>query len=54
VKTLRAVQRAHILDVLAQVQWKIEGYNNAAWILGLKPSTLRSLMARLQITRVKP
>jgi formate hydrogenlyase transcriptional activator len=48
---LRDVERAHILRVLAARNWRIEGSSGAAEVLGLKPSTLRSLMQRLKIRR---
>jgi formate hydrogenlyase transcriptional activator len=43
--------RAHMLSVLARTRWTIEGTNGAAARLGLHPSTLRSQMHRLGITR---
>jgi transcriptional regulator with GAF, ATPase, and Fis domain len=49
--TLRDVERAHILRILAARNWRIEGCHGAADLLGLKPSTLRSLMHRLNIQR---
>jgi transcriptional regulator with GAF, ATPase, and Fis domain len=49
--TLRDVERGHILRILAARNWRIEGRQGAADILGLKPSTLRSLMHRLNIQR---
>jgi formate hydrogenlyase transcriptional activator len=49
--TLVDVERAHIVKVLEQCGWKIEGKDGAAAILGLKPSTLRSRLAKLQISR---
>ncbi len=45
VKLLRVLQAAH---------WTIEGPGGAAWRLGLHPSTLRSRMRRLGITRPRP
>ncbi len=50
-KDLAAVERRHIVDVLAQCGGKIKGTGNAAEQLGLKPSTLRSRMKKLQILR---
>jgi transcriptional regulator with GAF, ATPase, and Fis domain len=49
--TLIDVERRHILRVLAAHQWRVEGRGCAAHVLGLKPSTLRSRMAKLGITR---
>ena len=43
--------RAHILEVLEQKNWVIEGKGGAAVALGLAPSSLRSKMKRLSIER---
>ena len=48
---LQAVERARILRALDASQWKIKGDGNAASRLGLAPSTLRSKMKMLDITR---
>jgi PAS domain S-box-containing protein len=48
---LAAVQRNHILSVLQECDWKIKGAGNTADRLGLKVSTLRSRMKKLQLTR---
>jgi len=48
---LEDVQRAHIRRVLDACDWKIDGKGHAAARLGLNPSTLRSWMERLGITR---
>lgn len=48
---LESVERAHILRVLEQTGWTVEGKKGAATILGLAPSTLRSRMALLAIRR---
>jgi transcriptional regulator with GAF, ATPase, and Fis domain len=50
-KRLEGVQREHILKVLGDTRWKIEGKAGAAAILGLKPSTLRFRIRRLGIER---
>ena len=50
-KTLAAVERDHILQVLEQVYWKVSGKNSAAEILGLDRSTLRARMLKLGIQR---
>jgi formate hydrogenlyase transcriptional activator len=52
--TLEAVERRHILTVLRQTQWVIEGPRGAAQILGLHPNTLRSRLKKLGITRSAP
>jgi PAS domain S-box-containing protein len=49
--TLMDLERAHIIQVLNQARWKIEGPKGAAVILGLHPSTLRSRMQKLGIQR---
>ncbi|NQT13920.1 MAG: sigma 54-interacting transcriptional regulator, partial [Planctomycetes bacterium] len=48
---LEAIDRAHIVRVLEDCDWKIKGTNNAADRLGLKPSTLRYRMKKLGIRR---
>jgi transcriptional regulator with GAF, ATPase, and Fis domain len=52
--TLEAVERRHILTVLRQTRWVIEGPRGAAQILGLHPNTLRSRLKKLGITRSAP
>jgi PAS domain S-box-containing protein len=49
--TLDAKQYSHIIAVLQQTGWVIEGPRGAAKILGLHPNTLRSRMKRLGIRR---
>jgi PAS domain S-box-containing protein len=49
--TLDEVQRQHILAVLQKTGWRVSGKRGAAAILGLKPTTLESRMARLGIKR---
>jgi formate hydrogenlyase transcriptional activator len=49
--TLTDVERRHIVRVLGDVRWRIEGSGGAAQVLGLKPSTLRSRMLKLGIAR---
>jgi len=48
---LEAVEREHILKVLDETRWKIEGKTGAAAILGLNPSTLRFRIRKLGIER---
>jgi formate hydrogenlyase transcriptional activator len=48
---LAIVERNHILTVLEQTDWVIEGPRGAATILGLHANTLRSRMKKLGITR---
>jgi transcriptional regulator with GAF, ATPase, and Fis domain len=49
--SLDDLEREHIIRVLENTNWKIEGPNGAAKLLGLKPSTLRNRMAKLGIQR---
>jgi formate hydrogenlyase transcriptional activator len=49
--SLEEVERRHILSVLERTGQVINGANGAAAILGLHPSTLRSRMEKLGITR---
>jgi transcriptional regulator with GAF, ATPase, and Fis domain len=49
--TLAAVERRHIRSVLEQTGWRVSGRHGAAEILGLKPTTLESRMAKLGIKR---
>ncbi|MGZ8094842.1 MAG: sigma 54-interacting transcriptional regulator [Methylosarcina sp.] len=48
---LTEVERDHIVRVLEATGWRIRGSAGAAEILGLKPSTLESRMAKLGIRR---
>ena len=50
-KTLREVERAHILAVLRETHGVIEGSNGAARTLGMHPNTLRHRMEKLGIKR---
>jgi len=49
--TLDDVARVHILQVLTEAEWVIEGHRGAALRLGLHPNTLRSRMQKLGIKR---
>jgi DNA-binding NtrC family response regulator len=49
--TLEDMERNHILRVLKETDWVIEGKEGAAAVLGLRPSTLRSRMQKLGIKR---
>ena len=49
--SLTAAERGHILAALQQTKWKLEGPDGAARALNLNPSTLRSRMKKLGITR---
>jgi PAS domain S-box-containing protein len=48
---LESVERDHIVAVLNQSKWVIEGPRGAAHVLGLHPNTLRSRMKKLGVTR---
>ena len=48
---LEDVERAHVLRVLGETGWAVEGEQGAARRLGLAPSTLRSRMKKLGIVR---
>ena len=50
-ENLNGVERRNILQTLEGCDWKIKGEGNAASQLGLKPSTLRSRMNKLGISR---
>ena len=50
-KALEDVEREHILDVLDETDWIIDGKRGAASILGMNPSTLRSRMQKLSIRK---
>jgi len=49
--TLEEVERRHVLSVLEQTGWKIDGENGAARTLNLHPNTLRSRLKKLGIHR---
>jgi chemotaxis protein methyltransferase CheR len=50
-KTMEAVERNHILQVLELTNWKVSGKGSASEILGLDRSTLRARMAKLNIQK---
>jgi len=50
---LEEVQRNHILKILNEIQWKIDGKEGAAVLLDIKPSTLRDRMKKFGIIRPK-
>ena len=51
-KSLAEVEREHILQVLVDAKWRVEGTRGAAAVLGLNPSTLRARMRKLGISRL--
>jgi formate hydrogenlyase transcriptional activator len=48
---LEDVERNHILAVLKQTKWVIDGQRGAAVVLGLHPNTLRSRLKKLGLSR---
>jgi transcriptional regulator with GAF, ATPase, and Fis domain len=52
--TLEEMERDHIVKVLTQTNWVIDGPRGAAKILNLHPNTLRSRMKKLGISRNTP
>jgi formate hydrogenlyase transcriptional activator len=49
--TLVELERKYFLSILDKTGWRVRGKNGAAEILGLKPTTLASRMAKLGIRR---
>jgi formate hydrogenlyase transcriptional activator len=49
--TLKGIERAHILRALDETNWTLGGPRGAAARLGMKRTTLQSLMKRLAISR---
>jgi len=45
------VEREHIRTILESTRWRIRGKTGAAELLGLKPTTLETRMAKLGLTR---
>ncbi|MBF0120347.1 MAG: sigma-54-dependent Fis family transcriptional regulator [Desulfobacterales bacterium] len=50
---LEDVERKHIIKILNEKHWKIEGAGGTASTLGINPSTLRSRMKKLGIKRLR-
>jgi PAS domain S-box-containing protein len=50
-RRLDAVERDHILAILRETNWVVTGPRGAANVLGLNPSTLRSRIKKLGISR---
>ncbi len=48
---LQDVERRHIVAVLKQTGWRVDGPQGAARVLNMRPSTLRSRMLKLGIRR---
>jgi transcriptional regulator of acetoin/glycerol metabolism len=52
-KSLQEAETEHILRVLQETGWRIDGAKGAALILDMNPSTLRSRMRKLGIKKPK-
>ena len=50
-RSLEAIERDHILKILNEKNWVIEGEAGAANVLDLHPNTLRSRMKKLKISK---
>ena len=50
-RSLEAIEREHILKILTEKSWVIEGEAGAANVLKLHPNTLRSKMKKLKISK---
>ncbi|MCI0481621.1 MAG: Fis family transcriptional regulator, partial [Candidatus Dadabacteria bacterium] len=50
-RTLEDVERAHIIGVLDESDWVVEGKRGAAAVLNINPNTLRSRMKKLGIQK---
>lgn len=50
-RSLESIEKSHILTVLGQTNWRIEGEAGAAQILELHPNTLRSRIKKLGLSR---
>ena len=50
-KGLESIERSHIIKVLEETRWVINGRRGAAELLNINPNTLRSRMKKLQIKR---
>jgi transcriptional regulator with GAF, ATPase, and Fis domain len=51
---LADVEKDHIRNVLEGAGWRVRGFGGAADLLGLKPTTLETRMAKLGLYRPKP
>jgi formate hydrogenlyase transcriptional activator len=51
VSNLELMERDHIIRILGDCNWRINGHQGAADILGINPNTLRSRMKKLSIIR---
>ena len=51
VQVLSELEHDHILQVLQQTSWRVEGKRGAAVLLGMNPSTLRARMRKFGLSR---
>jgi formate hydrogenlyase transcriptional activator len=51
ISTLEDADRQHILRALRQTEWRIAGSKGAAFLLGMKRTTLQARMRKLGIRR---
>ena len=51
IKSLKEIEREHILLALRKTNWKIHGEDGAATLLDINPSTLRGRMRKQEIRR---
>ena len=51
IRTLKELEREHILAVLGKTRWQVSGARGAATLLGIKPTTLEARMKKLGIRR---
>jgi len=49
--SIHEIERIHVMKILRECNWKINGQEGAAFRLGLHPSTLRSRLKKMNITR---
>ncbi len=50
-KSLEEMERDHIIKVLDETNWRVNGSQGAATLLNMNPSTLRSRMRKLGIKK---
>jgi DNA-binding NtrC family response regulator len=53
-KSLEEMERDYILQVLKAKNWKVQGTNSAASVLGMNPNTLRARLKKLGIKKQAP
>jgi transcriptional regulator with GAF, ATPase, and Fis domain len=48
---LAEIEKSHILNVMESTGWRVRGLGGAADLLGLKPTTLETRLAKLGLSR---